>query len=380
MNVRYVVTLAEADRKLLDDLTHKGEHPARKLARARVLLLADGRANTDEEISRATGVSVSTVYRTKARFVEGGVEHALAEATRPGGLRKLSAEQEATLVALACSAPPEGRAKWTLQLLADQLVVLTDLEALSAETVRRRLQENELKPWQKRMWCIPEIDAEFVANMEDVLELYHEREEQDRPLVCFDETPAQLVAETRVPIPATLGQTARFDYEYERRGMANVFMFVAPWRGWRHAKVTDRKTNADFAECMRDLVDLHFPAATRIRVVMDNLSTHRPAALYKAFPAAEARRILRRLEFHYTPKHGSWLNMAEIEIGIMNRQCLDRRIPDKEKLAKELAAWEAARNHQKVKIDWLFDVAAARTKLGRSYPAPERSESASEAA
>ncbi len=380
MNVRYRVTLAEADRELLESMTRKGEHPARKLTRARILLLADGHERTDEDIRRSTGASVSTVYRTKARFVEGGVEHALSEASRPGGLRKLSAQHEASLVALACSAPPKGRAKWTLQLLADQLVVLTDLESVSAETIRRRLQDNELKPWQKRMWCIPEIDAEFVANMEDVLDLYHEPEDPDRPLVCFDETPAQLVAETRVPIPASAGQTARFDYEYERRGMANIFMFVAPWRGWRHAKVTDRKTNADFAECMRDLADVHFPAATRIRVVMDNLSTHRPGALYKAFPAAEARRILRRLEFHYTPKHGSWLNMAEIEIGVMNRQCLDRRIPDKGLLADELAAWEAERNSEQVRIDWLFDVAAARKKLGQSYPTPERSEPASAAA
>src|SRR6185369_9649294 len=148
----------------------------------------------------------------------------------------------------------------------------------------------------------------------------------------------------------------------------NLFMFLAPWRGWRHVKVTERKGNVDFAECMRDLVDTHFPEADRIRVVMDNLSTHRPGALYKAFPAAEARRILRRLEFHYTPKHGSWLNMAEIEIGIMNRQCLDRRIPTSQLLATEVAAWEAARNGERATIDWMFDVAVARKKLARAYP------------
>ena len=145
-------------------------------------------------------------------------------------------------------------------------------------------------------------------------------------------------------------------------------MFLAPWSGWRHVKITERKGNIDFAECMRDLVDVHFPGADRVRVVLDNLNTHRPGALYKAFPAAEARRILKRLEFHYTPKHGSWLNMAEIEIGVMNRQCLDRRIPSSEKLARELGAWERTRNAERATIDWMFDVAVARKKLARAYP------------
>jgi len=368
MNVRYIVTLTEEERDGLVAMTRKGEQRARRVLRAHVLLMAHQRAHTDEEIAVALSIGTSTVFRAKRRFVEGGVEHALSEAPRPGGSRKLNANDEATLVALACSKPPAGRAKWTLQLLADRLVALTDLDEVSSETIRRRLNENELKPWQKRMWCIPEFDADYVANMEDVLDLYHEPPDAKRPLVCFDETPEQLIGETRVPIPASPSQTERVDYEYERKGMVNLFMFIAPWLGWRHVKVTERKGNIDFAECMRDLVDTHFANAERVRVVLDNLSTHRPGALYKAFPAAEARRILKRIEFHYTPKHGSWLNMAEIEIGIMNRQCLDRRIPDAAQLASEVSAWEKTRNFEKATIDWMFDVAAARRKLARAYP------------
>lgn len=380
MSVRYIVTLTEDERCALIDMTRSGERRARRLLRAHVLLMADHRAHTDEEIATALSIGTSTVYRTKRRFVEGGVEHALSEASRPGGLRKLNANHEATLVALACSKPPEGRARWTLQLLADRLVVLTDLDEVSPETIRRRLNENELKPWQKRMWCIPEFDADYVANMEDVLDLYHEPADPKRPLVCFDETPEQLIGEARVPIAAEPGATERVDYEYVRNGMVNLFMFTAPWLGWRHVKVTDRKGNVDFAECMRDLVDIHFPEADRIRVVLDNFSTHRPGALYKAFPAAEARRILRRIEFHYTPKHGSWLNMAEIEIGIMNRQCLDRRIPTAELVISEVAAWQRDRNAEKATINWMFDVAAARKKLSRAYPLDCAASAPSEAA
>ena len=221
---------------------------------------------------------------------------------------------------------------------------------------------------QKKMWCIPKVDAEFVARMEDVLELYAEAADESRPVICFDETPRQLIGESRVPVAPKPGRRARFDYEYVRNGTANVFMFVDAHRPWRHAKVTDRRTSRDFAECMRDLVDVHYPKAERIRVVMDNLSTHTPAALYESFAPAEARRLLRRLEFHYTPKHASWLNMVEIEIGVMVSQCLDRRIPDKAKLVSEVAAWNRRRNREKARINWLFTITRARAKLGRSYP------------
>lgn len=368
MNIKYVVELEVEERNQLLALVRSGKPSARRIRRANILLMADDRSHTDGQIAEALSVGTSTVYRTKKRFVEEGLDSALSERARPGGARVLDAHAEATLVATACSKPPEGRSRWTLQLLADRLVVLTDLETVSKETVRRRLKDNELKPWQKKMWCIPKIDAEFVARMEDVLDLYAESYDPRRPVVCFDEAMKQRVSEVRAPIPAVPGSPEKYDYEYKREGMSNIFLFFERLRGWRHAKVTSTKGNVDFAECMRELVDEHFPEADKVRVVLDNLATHFPRSLYKAFPPAEARRILRRLEFHYTPKHASWLNMVEIEIGVMNRQCLDRRIGETEVLIAELAAWENERNTAGDTINWMFDVDAARIKLERAYP------------
>jgi hypothetical protein len=206
--------------------------------------------------------------------------------------------------------------------------------------------------------------------MEDVLSLYAEPPDDRRPVVCFDETPRQLIGEERVPIPAEPGKLARYDYEYVRNGTANIFMFVDVNRPWRHAKVTDQRTGADFADCMRELVDEHYPDADRIRVVLDNLSTHSMSALYERFEPAEARRMMSRLEFHFTPKHASWLNMVEIEIGVMVRQCLDRRIAEKSTLITEVAKWEQRRNRERAHIEWIFTVERAREKLGRAYPTP----------
>ena len=215
---------------------------------------------------------------------------------------------------------------------------------------------------------IPAVGAEFVCRMEDVLDLYAEPHDPARPVVCFDETSKQLVAETRPPLPIEPGTPARIDYEYERKGTANLFLVTQPLGAWRHVDITDRRTKYDFAQQMRDLVDRHFPDADRIRVVLDNLNTHFPTALYEAFPPAEARRILRKLEFHYTPKHGSWLNMAELEFSMLSRQCLDRRIGDRETLTTEVTAWQTARNEQRATIHWQFTVDDARRKLHRLYP------------
>ena len=372
MNIRYRITLTSEEREQLRSLVQVGKGPVRRLKRAQILLAAAS-GSGDASIAANVSVGTSTVYRTKRRFVEEGFEAALSEDPRPGAERKLEAKEEALLIATACSTPPAGRARWTLSLLADAMVRLTKHSSLSSETIRRRLAENELKPWQKKMWCIPKVDAEFVARMEDVLELYAEVPDESRPVICFDETPRQLIGESRVPVAPKPGRRARFDYEYVRNGTANVFMFVDAHRPWRHAKVTDRRASNDFAECMRDLVDQHYPKSERIRVVMDNLSTHTPAALYETFEPAEARRILRRLEFRYTPKHASWLNMVEIEIGVMVSQCLDRRIPTKAMLVSEVKAWNRRRNRDKARIKWLFTVERARQKLGRTYPPLVRS-------
>jgi transposase len=369
MNVRYRVELSQTERNELTALLSGGKHAARKLKRAQILLAADAGAG-DKEIARSVGVGGSTVYRTKRRFVLGNLEAALREEPRPGASRKLSGKEEALLVATACSKPPAGRARWTLVLLAGELVKLTEHDGVSRETVRRRLAENDLKPWRKDMWCIPKVEGEYVARMEDVLDLYAEEPDPKRPVVCFDESPTQLIGEVRQPIPAAPGQLERYDCEYKRNGTANLFIFLDVHRSWRRVKVTDSRAAVDFAACMRELTDVHFPKAERIRVVLDNLSTHSAGALYQAFPAAEARRVLRRLEFHYVPKHASWLNMVEIEIGVLRGQCLDRRIATQEQLVSEIAAWEKQRNASADRIKWMFTTAKARAKMGRAYPEP----------
>jgi transposase len=370
MNIRYRVELSQSEHDDLTTLLSGGKHPVRKLKRAQILLAADAGIG-DEEIAARVMVGGSTVYRTKRRLVEGNLERALNEDPRPGADRKLTGKEEALLVATACSEPPAGRARWTLELLSNALVALTEHEDLSRETVRRRLAENDLKPWRREMWCVPKVDAAYVAAMEDVLDLYAEAPDPKRPVICFDESPTQLIGEVRQPIPAEPGQLERYDCEYRRNGTVNLFVFLDAHKPWREVKVTDRRTKTDFAACMRELSDIHFPEAEKIRVVLDNLSTHSPAALYSAFPAAEARRVLRRLEFHFTPKHASWLNMVEIEIGVLRSQCLSRRIATRERLVSEIDAWQRQRNDSGARIKWMFTTDQARSKMAKAYPQPE---------
>jgi len=214
----------------------------------------------------------------------------------------------------------------------------------------------------------PEANADFVCAMEQVLDLYQQPHNEKEPVVCFDETSKQLIAETRKPLPMQPGEPQRYDTEYERRGTANLFMFFEPLGNWRHVEVTDRRTKIDFAKCMKALVDDFYPEADLIHVVLDNLNTHKLAALYEAFPATEAHRIAQRLQFHYTPKHGSWLNMAEIELSILSRQALADRMADKAVLIREVNAWQNERNEAGATIDWRFTTKDARIKLKRLYP------------
>lgn len=204
--------------------------------------------------------------------------------------------------------------------------------------------------------------------MEDVIDVYTRAYDEKRPTVTMDEKPVQFIGETRRPLKAKPGQLERFDFEYKRNGVANLFMIFEPLAARRHVSVRERKTNKDWAECIRELVDVHYPEAERITLVMDNLSTHKLASLYEVMEPSEARRIAQKLEIHYTPKHGSWLNMAEIELSVMSRQCLKRRIEDKESLEKEVSAWEQTRNASKAKVDWRFTTEDARIKLKRLYP------------
>jgi DDE superfamily endonuclease len=204
--------------------------------------------------------------------------------------------------------------------------------------------------------------------MEDTLEVYHRPYSSTHVLVCIDETSKQQVKETRAPLPGQVGKPRRYDYEYEHNGVSNLFMLFAPLEGWRHVKVTDRRTNVDFAHCLKDLIDRHFPQAQKIVLMSDNLNTHKPAALYEAFSPQEARRIVEKIAWHHTPKHGSWLNMAEIELSVLQRQCLDRRIPDQAMLTRAVAMWEHKRNQDAVQVNWRFTTADARIKLKKLYP------------
>src|SRR5215207_2968189 len=369
MTIRYRVDLSEVERIELQTLLRGGRHAARTLKRAQILLAADAGV-PDETMAQSLGVGGSTVYRTKRRFVEGNLDKALHEEPRPGAARKLSAQEEALLVATACSRPPEGRARWTIELLAGEIVRLTEHDGISRETVRRRLAENELKPWREKMWCVPKIDGAYVARMEDVLDLYAEPPDPKYPVVCLDESPVQLIGEVREPIAAAPGRIERVDYEDRRNGTVNLFVAVDAHRPWRKVSVTEQRTAQDYAERLRALVDVDYPDAACIRVVQDKLSTHTPGALYEAFPAPQAHRILEWLEFHYTPKHASWLNMVEIEIGVLKGQCLDRRIDNRAQLAREIAAWERRRNAAGAHVNWMFTTEKARTKMGRAYPKP----------
>ena len=240
--------------------------------------------------------------------------------------------------------------------------------SLSHETVRLHLKKTPSSPGRSRSGASPKVSAEFVAHLEDVLDLYAEPHDPKRPVVCFDETSTQLLADTRPPLPAQPGRPARQDYEYRPGGTRNLFLTCEPLAGWRQVAVTERRTRQDFAQQMRWLVDEAYPEVPVVRVVLDNLNTHRLASLYETFPAQEARRIAKRLEFHYTPKHGSWLNMAEIEFSVLSRSCLKQRLPDEDALRREVGASVQERNEARVTINWRFKTQDARTKLHRLYP------------
>ncbi|MGB8176357.1 MAG: IS630 family transposase [Pseudolabrys sp.] len=372
---KYVVKLSAEERERLNALIQSGKHPARKLTRARILLKADageaGEGWSDSQIAAALDTGLVTVARVRQQLVEEGFEAVLTPKRSPASARPriFDGAGEAKLTALACSEPPKGRARWTLRLLEYKVVELNIVGRVSDNTIGRTLKKTFLKPHLKEQWVIPpDANAAFVAGMEDVLEVYHRPHDPDRPVVCLDETSKQLIAETRVPIPAKPGHPKRHDYEYQRNGTANLFMMFAPLEGWRHVEVTDRHTAVDYAQILKDLSDKHFPNVSQIVLVQDNLNTHKPASLYEAFPAAEARRLVERFEWHYTPKHGSWLDMAESELGVVSSQCLDRRIPDKQTLIEEVAAWEDDRNKNHTTADWQFTTADARIKLKRLYP------------
>ena len=346
MNIRYHVDLTGAERDELNALLSGGKHPARKLKRAQILLAADaGVAMRRSQNGRGRRLD-RLPHQAAFRRSEPG-SGALSEEPRPGAERKLTGKEEALLIATACSKPPAGRARWTLELLAGEMVRLTDHESLSRETVRRRLAENDLKPWRKDMWCIPKVDAEYVARMEDVLDLYAEAPDPKRPVVCFDESPTQLIGEVRQPIPAKPGQLERYDCEYRRNGTANLFVFLDAHRPWRKVKVTDRRTAEDFAAVHARARRCPLPRSRedprRARQSLHPLPE-------RALPDLPAARGTARATPPRVPLHAKARQLAQ------HGRDRDRRpaqpVPrpphrQPQRLVAEIAAWERQRNHSR---------------------------------
>lgn len=367
-----IVILTEKERDFLIEHCKKGDWSPRIVIRAKILLLADqsGESLLDYEIADRLDISLSSVRYRRRRFAETkSIEDTLFDKERSGRPTIIDGAIDAHMTVIACSQAPEGHAQWTLRLIKDRLVALDVIDSISHTTVGRTLKKKEIKPWLNEEWKIPpKEDAAFVCQMERILDVYQREYDPEHPVVCVDESNKQHLTEVVKSLPTRPGDISKFDSEYIRGGVSNMFMFFEPLGGKRHVEVTSQRTAVDFAEAMKLLVDKLYPDAPQITVVLDNLNTHTKASLYKAFPAPEAKRIADRLLLEYTPKHGSWLNMAESEFSVLSRQCLNRRISDQETLIKEIEAWENKRNEKAVMTDWQFKVDDARIKLKSLYP------------
>jgi transposase len=372
------IELTPEQRSQLEEVISKGNGAARKIQHAQVLLKIDsgkdGPRWSDGQIKEAFGVSPATLWRMRRRFLEQGIDDAINRRPQPERpqKRKVTGEQEAQLITLACSQAPKGHSQWSIRLLRKKVVDLEIVEEVGRETIRLTLKRNKLKPWLNKRYCIPpEANEEFVYNMEDVLEVYQRPYDLRFPQICMDEGSKQLLDEIREPIAVEPGKPRREDYEYEREGVFNLFAACEPLTGKYFFNVTSSRTKEDWAYFMRDLLDGPYKDAEKLILVMDNLNTHGPGSFYKVFPAAEARRLAHKLEIHYTPKHGSWLNMAEITLSILARQCLSTRIASIEEVKEQVLTWQNERNQANVTINWRFTTEDARIKLKRLYPVIE---------
>ena len=364
-----MVTLTNEEIQELKALIQKGGKGYR-IKHAQILLKLDQKPEnktwTYDRIKDAYGTSHGTIAGIAKRFVMDGMEAALGRKVQENRYRKVTGEVEARICTIACSQPLEGTSRWTMQAIADELIRLEVVDYITDSTICEVIK-NEIKPWLVKEWCIPTADAEFVAKMEDVLEVYQRPYDPLRPVVCIDETNKQLIEENRVPCEP--GHPEKVDSVYVRNGVADVFMIAEPLAGKRETVVTQTRTALDFAEILRYTSDTLYLQTEKIVLITDNLNTHSPVSLYKAFPPGEARRITERFEWHYTPKHGSWLDMAEIEIGIMSRQALGKPLSDLESFSRQVHTWTIKRNSESVKINWQFKTQDARIKLAKLYPA-----------
>jgi transposase len=375
---KYTVKLTQEQRTMVEEIVKKGTAPARKIQRANVLLKADRGAQgprwSTKQIQEAFGVGSTTIKSVRKRFVENGIEDAISRREQPERpeKRKINGKQEAQIIALMCTESPEGQERWTLRAFTERIIGLEIVTETSYETVRMVLRNNKLKPWQEKQWCIGRTgDANYAFHMEDVLDVYVRPYDPKRPQVCIDEGSVQFTKELQEAIKMKPGKVKKVDYQYERDGYCSIFLACEPLTGKRAVHVTERRTKADFAHFLRYVVDEMYPEAEQIVVVMDNLNTHTPGSLYEVFPPEEAMRIWKKLEIHYTPVHGSWLNMAEIELSVLGRQVLHERLGDVKTVRQRVDAWQAKRKKQQVKINWRFTAEDARIKLKRLYPVIE---------
>ncbi|WP_144958303.1 IS630 family transposase [Gillisia sp. Hel_I_86] len=373
--IHYTIKLSQTEVEELNGIISKGRHTSQAFRTAYILLNCDKGEFSDDttiknaEITKVLKIGERTIGRVKKKFIEEGFESVLERrVSSQNYTKKVDGDIEAKLVKLCCSEPPEGFSKWSLRLLADRMVELEYIDYISHVTVGQGIKKNELKPWKVKGWVIPpEQSSEFVANMEYVLDVYKMPYDEDFPVVCMDESPKQLIQEV-ASTPIKPGQEARMDYEYIRHGMVNIFMANEPLKGKRLVEITQRKTKTDWAKFIKRIADEVYPQAKKIKLVMDNFKTHDASAFYETFEPQEAKRLRDRFEFVYTPKHGSWLNMAEIELHVLNGQCLNRHIASEKEIKSEVDAWQNHRNNKTSKINWQFTNDQARIKLKRLYP------------
>lgn len=372
---RYSVKLNEEERKELEKVIKSGTAPARKIMHAQILLKVDqgehGPHWLNKQVKEALGACETQIKKVKKRFVENGLEDALNRRPQPERpeKRKINGRQEAQIIATVCTERPDGREKWTVRELTTHLIELEIVEEVSRETVRTTMRKNKLKPWQIKEWCIgPKKDPNYVARMEDVLNVHELPYDAKRPTIGIDEGNIQLVKDKQDPIEMKSGRVKKVDYEYERKGFCNVFLMIEPLTGKIVTEVTKRRTKRDFAHFVKYICDEVYPDVEQLVLVMDNLNTHREGSLYAAFPPEEAERLLNKIDIHSTPKHGSWLNMAEIGLSVLSRQALSERTKDLALAQEKVAAWQAKREKHPLRVNWQFTTRDARVKLKHLYP------------
>lgn len=372
---KYSVRLNQGQRKQLEQMIKSGVAPARKIMHAQILLKVDqgeqGLHWSIKQVQGALAVSDTLIRKVKKRFVEEGLEAALNRKKQPDRpeKRKINGRQEAQMIATVCTQQPEGQERWTIRALTTRIIELEIVEEVGRETVRTILHKNKLKPWLQKEWCIgPVGDGDYVYHMEDVLDIHERPYDPKKPTIGIDEGSFQLVGDKQAPLAMKAGGIKKIDYEYERNGFCNVFLMIEPLTGKMVTEVTERRTKSDFAHFIKKICDEVYPDAEKLVVVLDNLNTHTPGSFYQTFCKQEAKRLTEKLEIHYTPKHGSWLNIAEIGLSVLSRQALSERTKEITSVQEKVAAWQAKREKNPLRVNWQFTTHDARIKLKYLYP------------